>query len=70
MKKFYNQMEDGELDGEKNDKEILLDSIKFSTVLLLYLTVDVQKDIEFYRTAVKINAMAMALGVLMFVINK
>ena len=54
------QMENDELDGEMNDREIVLELIESSTARLLYMTEDIRKDIKFYRKAVKINGMAIA----------
>ena len=38
----------------------MLELLEFSTLPLLYMTEDIQKEIEFYRRAVKINGMAIA----------
>ena len=59
-KEIYKQMENDEVDGENNDEELLIELLKFSTIPLLYRTKYIQKDIEFYRGAVKINGMAIA----------
>ena len=69
-KKNYEQMEIDEIDGKINDKEIVLDLLKVSTLPLLYLTGDIQKDIAFYRRTTKINGMASAWDVLMLVTGK
>ena len=59
-KEIYKQMENDEFDGEINDKELVVELLKFSTTPLLYMTEDIQKDIEFHRRAVKINGMVFA----------
>ena len=43
----------------KNDKELMLELLKFSKFLLPYKTEEI-KNIEFYRRALKINGMAIA----------
>ena len=48
------------MDCEIKDREIVLELLKLSTLLLLCKTDDVQKDIEFYRRAVEINGLAIA----------
>ena len=50
-------MVNDEFDGEINDKEKVLQLSKFSTLLLLHITENIQKDSEFYRRAVKFNGM-------------
>ena len=42
------------------DEKMVLEKLKFSTIPLLYITEDIQKDDEFYRKAVKISGMAIA----------
>ena len=59
-KDIYKQMENDDFDSEMADKEIVLQLLKFSTTPLVYMTEDIQKDIEFYRRAVEINGMAIA----------
>ena len=56
-------MENDESDGEMNDEELMLELLKFSTLPLLYMTEDIQKDMGFYLRAVKINGVAFAWGV-------
>ena len=51
-------MENDEFDGEINDKKLVLETLIFPTTHLLYKIEDIQKDIEFYRRAVKSNGMA------------
>ena len=51
-------MQKDEFDGELNDNELVIELLMFSTIPLLYITEDKQKDIEFYQRAVKINCMA------------
>ena len=60
----YEQMEDDEFDDEINDKGIVLELLKFSTISLLYMTEDIQKDIAFYTRAVKLNGNSIALDFL------
>ena len=59
-KKLKKQMENDEFDGEINDKELVLELLKFSTIPLLYMTEYLQKDIEFYQKAVIIDGMGVA----------
>ena len=56
-------MESGEFDGEITDKNLVFDSLKFSTIPLLYLTKDKQKDIDFYLRAGKVNSDVIAWAV-------
>ena len=44
-------MENEKFYDEFNDKEIVLELLDFSTILLLYMTDDIQEDIQFYRRA-------------------
>ena len=44
-------MGNDEFDGEIKEKNLVLQLLKFSTLLLLYMTEDIQKDIEFYTRA-------------------
>ena len=62
-KKIYEQMENEEVDGEINDEELVLKLLKFSTLPLLCMTEDLQKDIKFERRVVEINGMVIAWGV-------
>ena len=55
---IYKQMGNDEFDGEINDEELVLELLTFSTIPLLYMTENIQKDIGFHRRAVKINGMA------------
>ena len=48
-------MENDEFDGEINDKELVLKLLDFSTIPLLYMTEDIQKDIEFYEELLKLT---------------
>ena len=42
-------MESDEIDGEINDKKLVLKLLEFFTIPFLYMTEDIQKHIEFYR---------------------
>ena len=53
-------MENVKFVGKMNDKDLVLDFLKFSTISLLYMTEDIRKDIDFYRRAVKFNGIAIA----------
>ena len=53
-------MDNDEFNGEINDKKIVLELLKISALPLLYMIEDIQKDIEIYRRAVKINSIAIA----------
>ena len=57
------QMEKDEFVGEINDKDIVLEILKFSTIPLLQMTENLQEDIEMYRWVVKINGIAIACDV-------
>ena len=57
VKEFHKQMDKDEFDCEFNYEEIVIELLKFSTNPLLYMTEDMQKDIEFCRRAVKLNGM-------------
>ena len=46
-KEVCKRMENDEFDGELDEKEMMLEQIKFSTLPLLYMFVDIQKKIEF-----------------------
>ena len=46
-------MENDEFD-EVNHKELVLEFLKFSTIPLIYMTADIQKDVEFHGRAVSI----------------
>ena len=50
-------MQNDEFDGELNDNELVIEFLMFSTIPLLYITEDKQKDVEFYQRVVKINCM-------------
>ena len=63
-------MKNDESDSKKIHKELVLGSLQFPIILLLYMTEDIQKYNDFYQTVVKINNMAIARNVLMFVIKK
>ena len=65
-RKKYKQIEYDEFDGELNDKKIELEKLKFSTLPLLYMTEDTQKDFKFYGRAVEINGMAIEWDVFVF----
>ena len=60
IKENYEQTENDDFDGEVNDKDSVLESLKFSALPLLYMTEDNQKATEFYRRADEINGMANA----------
>ena len=53
-------MDDDKFHNELNDKELVLEFLQVSTLALLYMTEDIQKQIEFYRRIPKINRMAIA----------
>ena len=71
MEDTYEEVEKDEFDAEKLDKELVLEFLKISTqpsatvgyantIPLQFRTEDIQKDIKFYRGAVKIDVMAKA----------
>ena len=62
--KIYKRMENNAFDGGRNDEESVLEILEFSTLHLLCMTEDIQKDIEFYRGAVTVNGMSLAWDVL------
>ena len=53
-------MENDNFDGELNDQDLVLEFIQFSTLPVLLLIEDIQKDIDFHRRAVEVNGMALA----------
>ena len=53
-------MKNDEIIGKINDKELVLQLLKFPTIPLLLITDDTQKIFEFNQKAVKINGMAIA----------
>ena len=55
IKNVLEQMENEDIVGERNDKNFLKQLLKFSILLLQYLTVDMQRDIEICREVVKIR---------------
>ena len=57
---IYELFEGDEFDGQINDKKLELELLKFSTLPLLYMTEDMQKDIELYQWVVKVDSMAIA----------
>ena len=62
-KKIFKQLENKELNGVIKDEELVLELLEFSTLPLLYMTGDIQKDIEFYRSLVKFNGIPIAYNV-------
>ena len=55
LNELYKKIEDGELDGEIGDKEMLLELLKCSTLRLLYVTEGMQKYIGLFRRGVEVN---------------
>ena len=66
--KNHKTMEKDQFDGKINVKDLVLDLLKLSTMLLLNMTGNTQKENVFSQKAVKINAMAIARDV--FVIEE
>ena len=46
-KEIFKLMERDEFDSEINDEEIVLETLKFQAIPLLYLTEDIKKGIDF-----------------------
>ena len=53
-------MENDKFDGEVDEKDLVLEQIKFSTLPLIYMFEDIQKRLNFNERVVKINSMAIA----------
>ena len=48
-------MENDEFDDERNDKELVLEILKFSTIPLLYMTKDTKKILSFIAKLLKLT---------------
>ena len=53
-------MENDHSDGERNDLELVPETLKIWAIPLLYMNEYIQKNIDFYWRAVKIDGMAVA----------
>ena len=63
IKENFEQMETDRFFDEVSDREMLLELFTYSTLLLPYLTEEMQKSVDVYRRGVKIKGMMIALDV-------